>query len=61
MFMATSDFIVSSPLAKTRSKLARGSEFSSYGTELSKMTSHFELLTRKCLQKFSFRVTNLTF
>ena len=33
----------------------------SYETELRKMTSHFELLTRKCLQKFFFRVTNSTF
>ena len=33
---------------------------SSYETELRKMTSHFELLTRKFLQKLLFRVTNLT-
>ena len=34
---------------------------SSYETELRKMTSHFELLTQKCLQEFFFRVTNSTF
>ena len=33
---------------------------SSYETELDKMTSHLELLTRKYLQKFFFRGTNLT-
>ena len=33
---------------------------SSYETELHKMTSHFQLLTRKFLQKFFFWVTNLT-
>ena len=33
---------------------------SSNETELRKMTSHFELLTRKCLLKFFFRVTNTT-
>ena len=44
----------------TQQKLTRGSEFSSYGTELRKMTSHFELLTRKLLKKFFFRVTNST-
>ena len=27
---------------------------SSYETELRKMTSHFELLTRKCLKKFRY-------
>ena len=38
----------------------RGSEFSSYEIELCKMMSHFELLTRKLLQKFFFQVTNST-
>ena len=33
---------------------------SSYETELRKMTSHFELLTRKILQKVFFRVTSST-
>ena len=33
---------------------------SSYKTELCKMTSHFELLTRKVLQKVFFRVTKST-
>ena len=33
---------------------------SSYETELCKMKSHFELLTRKFLEKFFFRVTNST-
>ena len=41
----------------------RGSEFVSYEIELQnpvmEMTSHFELLNQKCLQKFFFRVTNL--
>ena len=46
------------------SKMFRGSEFSSYEIELQnrvrKMTLHFELLTRKCLQKLFFQVTNST-
>ena len=33
---------------------------SCYETELRKMTSHFELITRKFSDKFFFRVTNLT-
>ena len=33
---------------------------SSYQIELRKMTSHFELLTRRVFQKFFFRVTNST-
>ena len=33
---------------------------SCYKTELRKMASHFELLTRKFLYKFFFRVTNST-
>ena len=33
---------------------------SSYEIELRKMMSHFELLTQKFLEKFSFRVTNST-
>ena len=33
---------------------------SNYKTELHKMTSHFESLTRKFLYKFLFRVTNST-
>ena len=33
---------------------------SSYEIEIRKITSHFELLTRKFLQKFFFRVTNST-
>ena len=33
---------------------------SSYKTDLCKMTSHFELLTRTFLWKLFFRVTNLT-
>ena len=33
---------------------------SSYETELRRMTSYFELLTRKFLQEFFFRVTNST-
>ena len=33
---------------------------SSVEAELRKMTSHSELLTRKCLQKFFFRVNNST-
>ena len=33
---------------------------SSYKIELCKMTSHFELLTQKCLYKFFIRVTNST-
>ena len=37
-----------------------GSEFSSYEADLRKMTSHFELLTRKFSQKLFFRVTNST-
>ena len=44
---------------KTKSISAlRGSEFSSYETELRKMMSHFELLTQKSLEKFFFLVTN---
>ena len=36
-----------------------GSEFSSYDTELGKMTSQIELLTQTFSQKFFLRVTNL--
>ena len=34
---------------KPKQKKKRGSEFSSYETELRKLTRHFELLTRRLL------------
>ena len=59
IFLLTFTTFIFNPVVYCEVRYSRVKK-SSYETELRKMTSHFEVLTRKYLKKFFFRFTNLT-